>query len=324
VRALLQTDLNGPASLAIAEVPIPDRADAVLVDVAVAGIGFPDLLFSRGEYQEALAPPFVPGYEVAGTVRSAPASSGFEPGHRVLAFTMQGGHAEVAAAAPEMTLSLRDDLGFAEAVRLGTNYQTAYLALAIRGRAAAGETAVVFGAGGGLGNALVDVADALGLTVIAVAGSEEKRELARAAGATYVLAPDGDIVADVRELAPGKVDLVLDPVGVDPDAVGSRLLAEGGRLVVLGFAAGGGGAAPVGRLMVRNADLVGVVWGAAARRDPTLPGEIWGELLKLRARGLIDAPEGPSFRLEEAPAVLEMIAARRLTGKAVLAVGAPG
>lgn len=320
MRALLQNDLNGPSSLAVAEVPLPDEADAVLVDVAVAGIGFPDLLFSRGEYQDVLTPPFIPGYEVAGTVRRAPASSGFESGQRVLAFTMQGGHAEVAAAAPSMTLPLRDDLGFADAVRLGTNYQTAYLALAIRGRARAGETAVVFGAGGGLGNALVDVADALGLEVIAVAGSEEKRELARAAGAAHVLAPDGDLVAKVRELAPAKIDLVLDPVGVDPETIGSRLLAEGGRLVVLGFAAGGIGAAPVGRLMVRNAELIGVVWGSAASRDPALPSEIWGELLNLRAAGLIDAPEGPDFPLEEAPAVLEMIAARRLTGKAVLIV----
>jgi NADPH2:quinone reductase len=236
---------------------------------------------------------------------------------------MRGGHAEVAAAAPEMTLPLRADLPFPEAIRLGTNYQTAYLALAMRGRAAAGETAVVFGAGGGLGNALVDVASALGLTVIAIASSSAKRELAIVAGASRVIEPGDDLVGHVREATGGGADLVLDPVGIDPAGVGSRLLAEGGRLVILGFAAGGIGSVPVGRLLVRNADLIGVVWGAAATRDPSLPSEVWGELLTLREAGLLSVPDGPSFRLEEAPKVLEKIADRRLIGKAVLTVESP-
>lgn len=298
---------------------MPVAGASVLIDVHVAGIGFPDLLFAHGAYQDLIEPPFVPGYEVAGTIRSAPRACGFEPGTRVLGFTMRGGHAEVAAADPSLTLVLPDELSDEEAIRLGTNYQTAHLALVRRARAQAGETAVVFGAGGGLGNAVVDLASALGLEVVAVASSEEKRSLALAAGASYALAPGEGLAGAVRELLPRRADLVLDPVG-GALTTATRLLAPGGRLVLLGFASGEIESVPANQLLVRNADAIGVVWGSSVEREPALASEIWGELLCLHAEGRLRPPQGPTFPLEQAPQVLEQIAARRLVGKAVLRV----
>src|SRR5215211_3571956 len=103
MKAVVAQELSGPAGLAYTDVnDIPDTVDgSVVIDVGAAGVCFPDLLMTRGEYQLKMAPPFVPGMETAGVVRSAPAGSGFEPGDRVAAFTMLGGFAQRVAVTPE-------------------------------------------------------------------------------------------------------------------------------------------------------------------------------------------------------------------------------
>ena len=97
MKALVAQELSGPTGLVYTDVPDPANPDQVVIDVGAAGVCFPDLLLLRGEYQMRLDPPFVPGMEVAGVVRSAPQSSGFTAGQRVSAFTMLGGYAEQVA-----------------------------------------------------------------------------------------------------------------------------------------------------------------------------------------------------------------------------------
>src|SRR5262245_1236537 len=117
MRALQATALDGPDSLRVVELPegappanpIFEGAD-VVVDVHAAGASFPDLLFTRGQYQLRVEPPFVPGCEVAGTVRES--AGGFEAGERVAAFTYVGGFAEAVAAPAFMTVRLPDRLDF--------------------------------------------------------------------------------------------------------------------------------------------------------------------------------------------------------------------
>src|SRR5262245_66572627 len=108
MKALVAQELSGPSGLTYIEVDDVKSEDMVVIDVGAAGVCFPDLLLLRGEYQLRLEPPFTPGMEVAGTVRSAPEGSGFTPGQRVSAMTMLGGYAEQVMALAERLFPAAD------------------------------------------------------------------------------------------------------------------------------------------------------------------------------------------------------------------------
>lgn len=120
------TELTGPdTALTLADLDEPTAplqgGEGVIIDVRAAGVSFPELLQSRGEYQFKAPLPFVPGSEVAGVVRTAPEGSGFAPGDRVAAFTFLGGWAEVAAAQPAMTFPIPGSWSFAQGAALILN-----------------------------------------------------------------------------------------------------------------------------------------------------------------------------------------------------------
>src|SRR3954462_4127630 len=220
MRALPITELTGPdTALKVGDVPEPEAShpmtpgSGVLVDVHVAGVSFPEVLQTRGEYQMKPPLPFVPGSEVGGVVRSAPDGAAVQPGDRVAAFCMLGGFAEVAVAPEFLTFKLPDALDFAQGAALILNYHTAYFALKLRGRLAEGETVLVHGAAGGVGTAALQVAKGLGARTFAVVSGDEKEEVARRAGADEVFRSDGPWKDDVR--AAGRADVVVDPVGGD-------------------------------------------------------------------------------------------------------------
>ena len=137
MRALQVTSEDGPDSVALADLPEPD-GDFVIA-VRAAGVTFPDLLMTRGEYQLRQPLPFILGWEAAGEVLRAPADSGFAVGDRVVTLNF-GAHAEQVAATPETTFALADELSFEEGAALPLNYLTALAALDRRGGLRAGET----------------------------------------------------------------------------------------------------------------------------------------------------------------------------------------
>jgi NADPH2:quinone reductase len=201
----------------------------VLIDVRAAGVSFPDVLQTRGEYQYKPDLPFVPGAEVAGVVREAPEGSGLAPGDRVAGFTLLGGMAETAVAPAFMTFRLADGLDWAQGAALLLNYHTAHFSLVRRGRLREGETVLVHGAAGGVGTASIQIAKAVGARVLAVVSSDAKAEVARAAGADEILRSDGPWRDEAKERSGGGVDVVLDPVGGDRFTDSLRALrAEGG------------------------------------------------------------------------------------------------
>src|SRR4051812_33009442 len=140
----------------------------IVVDVHAAGVSFPEVLQTRGEYQVKPPLPFVPGSEVGGIVRDAPDGATVSPGDRVAAFCMLGGFAEVAVAPEFFCFALPDSLDFAQGAALVLNYHTAYFSLKLRGRLASGEWVLVHGAAGGVGTAALQVASGLGAQTIAV------------------------------------------------------------------------------------------------------------------------------------------------------------
>jgi NADPH:quinone reductase len=313
--------LDGPGALAGVEVDLPEGGGRVLIDVATAGVSFPDLLLSRGLYQMKPPLPFVPGVEVAGSVRSAPPDSGFAPGARVMAFTMLGGFAEVAAAAPELTLPIPKGLSLEQAGGFLMNYHTAHFALARRGQVRQGEWVVVHGAAGGVGSAALQVVAGLGAHAIAVTSSDEKAALARRAGAEVVVDSRGDWPAELRALNGGRgADVILDPVGGERFEQSLRCLAPEGRLLVVGFTEGRIPSVQVNRLLLRNIAVIGAAWGAFLAVEPTLLRETQEALDGMIRRGAVEPIVGARFTLDDAPEALRMLEERRALGKVVLAV----
>jgi len=327
MRALQVSALDGPDAVAVVDVPEPadgihvlTRQPGVVVDVHAAGVSFPDLLITRGEYQMRFEPPFLLGGEVAGTVRSAPADSGYAAGDRVMAMTLAGGFADVAVAPAAFTWRIPDALDFAEGASVIMNYHTAWFCLAWRARVREGETVLVHGAAGGVGTASLQVAKGFGARTIAVVSSDEKAGVARAAGADEVIRADGFKDA-AKELTGGRgVDVVLDPVGGDRFTDSLRALGRGGRLLVVGFTAGAIPEVRVNRLLLSNTSVVGCAWGEWAFADPALGRRIGDEVNALAEAGHVRPLVGVRFPLERGADALRTLADRGGLGKVVLDV----
>jgi NADPH2:quinone reductase len=322
VRAVQIQTLDGPGALRVVEIEEPAAGgDQVLIDVHSAGVTFPEVLQSRGQYQIKPELPFVPGSEVAGVVRYAPEGAAVRAGDRVAAFPGSAGYAEVVATDPRMVFPLPDRLSFAQGAALPMNYLTVHFGLVHRGELREGQTVLVHGAAGGVGTAAVQLAAALGARVIAVVSSEAKIETARAAGATDVVLAEG-FRDQVTELTGGRgVDLVVDPVGGDRFTDSLRSLAVEGRLLVIGFTGGDIPTVKVNRLLLNNISVVGVGWGAFwMRRGVEYLQEQWADLLPLLEAGKLDPVLGARFPLEEATAALEELDQRRAQGKVLLTV----
>lgn len=321
MRAVQITRLDGPTALEVGEVPEPVAGpDQVLIEVHVAGVTFPEVLQSRGEYQLKPELPFVPGSEVAGVVRSATPGSGLEPGQRVAAFPGLGAYAELVAVPSAMVFPLPDHVSFEAGAALPMNYLTVHFGLVRRGALRPGETVLVHGAAGGVGTAAVQLARALDAHVIAVTSSAEKAEVARAAGAHETVSVDG-FRQQVKELTSGRgVDLVVDPVGGDRFTDSLRSLAREGRLLVIGFTGGEIPTVKVNRLLLNNISVVGVGWGAFWASDPGYLQEQWADLVPLLQDGTLDPVLGRTFALEDASQALLELDERRAAGKVLLAV----
>ena len=320
------TELTGPdTALAVADLDEPTAplqgGEGVIIDVRAAGVSFPELLQSRGEYQFKAPLPFVPGSEVAGVVRRAPEGSGFAPGDRVAAFTFLGGWAEVAAAQPAMTFPIPDSWSFAQGAALILNYHTAYFSLVTRGRVQSGDWVLVQGAAGGVGTATLQVAKGLGARTVAVVSSDAKAEVARAAGADVVVRSDGPWKDEVLAATDGGVDVVIDPVGGDRFTDSLRSLRRAGRLVVVGFTGGEIPTVKVNRLLLRNTEVIGAAWGEWFFAEPSIGPRIGAALQPLIDSGAIDPPIGATFALADAAEALRTLDERRATGKVVLELG---
>ena len=327
MRAMQITELTGPDSaLTLSDVPEPDTSHpmtpgtGVVVDVKAAGVSFPELLQTRGEYQVKPPLPFVPGAEVGGVVRSAPDDAAVAPGDRIAAFCGLAGWAEVTVAPAFFTFQLPDSWDFAQGAALVLNYHTAYFALKIRGRLAHGETVLVHGAAGGVGTAALQVAKALGATTIGVTSSDAKERVARDAGADHVVRSQGPWKDEAKEISGGGVDVVLDPVGGDRFTDSLRSLRQGGRVVVVGFTGGSIPEVRVNRLLLNNIEVVGAGWGAHVLGRPERIAQIGDALQAMIETGHVAPVVGARYPLERASDALKLLDGRGATGKVVLDV----
>src|SRR5664280_1853912 len=327
MRAVQIVQESGPdTALRLVELDDPEPSHmltpgaGVVVDVHAAGVSFPEVLQTRGQYQ--MKPPlrFVRGSEVAGVVLSAPPGASVKPGDRVAAFCALGGFAETAVAPEFFTFALSDELDFGQGASLILNYHTAYFSLVLRGRLKEGETVLVHGAAGGVGTAALQVAKGLGARTIALVSSEAKQRVAEQAGADEVVLLSDSWKDEVKQRSGGGVDIVLDPVGGDRFTDSLRSLRENGRLIVVGFTGGSIPEVKVNRLLLGNTEVVGAGWGAYVMARPQINRKIGAAVGKMIDEGFIRPIVGEHFSLERAADALKTLDERRATGKVVLDV----
>ena len=326
MRAVVCREWGPPEALAVAEVPEPEPGpNEVLIDVRACGVNFADALSVQGKYQEKAPLPFVPGLEVAGEVVAMGADvAGFATGQRVAALCATGGYAERVTAPAAGTVRTPDEMHYETAAGFMVAYGTAHIGLERRARLRAGETLLVHGAGGGVGLAAVEVGRAMGATVIATAGSEGKRALALAHGAShtidYRVGPFKDIVKALTD--DRGADVIFDPVGGKVLAQSMRCIAWEGRLLVIGFAAGDIPAVPAGLVLVKNISMVGLYWGAYRTHEPKVVTDSLRRLFAWFEEGALRPVISETLPLERAAHAMRQLLNREARGKIVLTTAA--
>jgi NADPH:quinone reductase len=319
MRAAMITALAGPGAVEVRELPEPTpKYRQVVVDVEYAGVSFPDVLHTRGEYQLRPEVPFTPGWEVSGVVRED--GNGFRAGDRVAAMPVLGGFAETVAVDAHMVFPLPDTVPFDKGAALPLNYLTAHFALTRRGRLAKGEIVLVQGAAGGVGTAACQMAAAFGARVIAVVSTPKKAEFARRAGAHEAVVADG-FRDEVKRLTDGHgVDVVVDPVGGDRFTDSLRSLAPEGRLLVIGFAGREIPTVKANRLLLTNTAVIGAATNEFWTKHPEYPRQQWDDLVPMLKSGALDPPISMVFSLDEAADAIRTLDERRATGKVLVRI----
>lgn len=314
--------LDGPMSLQLEEVRChPPGPNEVAIDVKAASLNFPDLLMTYGKYQFKPELPFVLGMEGAGIVRQAgPDVTRLKVGDRVMFKGKTGACGGYITVAEDAVDPLPDYLSFEEGAAFSVTFMTAYISLAKRGRLQAGETLLVHGSGGGVGQAAVAVGKALGATVIATGSSSDKLNIARQSGADHILNyKEASFSEQVMDLTSGAgADVILDPVGGDILDQSVACLAWGGRLLTVGFASGGFGNISLPLLQERGAALIGVRAGEYSRRDPVAGQLALKELTELAAIHQLRPWIGQEWSLEQISEALVAMERREVLGKQII------
>jgi len=304
--------------------PTPGTGE-VLVDVHAASVNFPDLLVIGGTYQNLPPRPFVPGKDLSGVVAAVGEGvTRVKPVERVIAQVEHGAFAERCVVRERLCFVMPAQMSYAEGAAMGLVYLTAHYALLERAQFRAGETVLVTGASGGVGLACVQLATALGATVIAAVSTTEKAQVALANGADHVVMTNApDLRVSIRKQvldAIGKrgVDIVLDSVGGDVFDASLRVLAWCGRLVIIGFAAGRIPEVKAGYLLVKNISLIGLQSSDYRERTPEKVREAQAHLFALYREGKIKPQVMAAYPLKDYLAALHTVKDRKVLGKVVI------
>lgn len=301
--------------------PVPGEND-VLVQVRAVPVNYVDLVTFRGEYQFLPDLPYVPGKGPAGIVRSVGAAvSDFTPGDRVLAMAEYGGYADAVVVDHQQVHHLPDALTFIDAAAMSLAYDTAWMALRERARFSPGESVLVLGASGAVGQAAVHLARAMGAGTVLAGVSRLGRPAGPADAVVDLSGPDlrNAVREQVLEATAGAgVDIVIDPLGGDAFDGAVRSLAWRGRLVVVGFAAGRIPVLKTNYPLLKNIEISGLQISDYRKRMPELVKECYREVFGFCANGRIRPPESTVIRLDEWRAAWEQLNSRAANQRLVL------
>lgn len=333
MKAILSTEPGGPETLMLHEVsePVPGQGE-VRVRVVSCAINYPDVLIIDDRYQDKPQRPFSPGSEVAGIVDAVGAGVvGIDVGDHVFGTTgNRGGMAEKVNLAARDCFSLPPGLPFEEASCLLLTYATSIYGLKNLARLQPHESLLVLGAAGGVGLAAVELGKAMGARVVAVASSQEKVDLARRHGADAgLVCPRGPLDRDAARAFKDQLravcgeqgpNVICDPVGGDYAEAALRVIAHGGRYLVIGFAAGIP-KIPLNLVLLKSCQLIGVLAGSFASQQSEAYRENVHELLELYRSGKIKPFISERFPLERGSEAMARLAERSAMGKIVVTMG---
>ena len=324
MRAVLCKEWGPPETLVVEELPDPVPGPGQLVvDVAACGVNFPDSLIVQGLYQFKPELPFSPGGEAAGTVSEVGEGvTNVAVGDRVIAAPGWGGFAEkLLVTDARSVIPIPADMDFVTASAFVMTYGTSYHALKDRAQPQPGEKLLVLGAAGGVGLAAVELGKVMGLEVTAAASTDEKLAVCVEHGADHTINyTTEDLKERAKSLSGGGFDIVYDPVGGDYTEAALRATAWGGRLLVIGFAAGDIPKIPLNLTLLKGCDIRGVFWGSFVARQPADNLANLTELMAMFAEGTIKPHISATYPLEQAAAAIGELTSRTATGKVVLTV----
>jgi NADPH:quinone reductase len=311
MKAIQIKEFGGPEVLELAEVPDPEPGDGeVLVEVSRAGINFGDTHASQNQYLAEQTLPFIPGGEVSGTTAD---------GRRVVAMIGSGGYAQKVAVPDAWLVPIPDEVSDEVAAALIVQGLTANALLHYCAHVSEGETVVVEAAAGGTGSLAVQLAKRAGAKVIALASSDEKRELAQRLGADATAdSRADDLKTAILEANGGdRVDVVLHMSGTGFEAE-LKALGPLGRIVVFGNAGRHPNQVETNYLLQTSKSVLGfwLVPLIVYRRD--LVASMIGDLLEAVAKDELEVVIGEVYPLSEAGRAHEDIVERRTTGKLLL------
>jgi NADPH:quinone reductase len=323
---LMEGPSHGPDRTAVHDLPAPrPAAGQVTIDVVHAGLNFLDVMARRGDPGYVPAWPYTPGLEVSGQVREIGSSvTGLEPGQTVAAFTRGGGLAEVAVADAALVVPVPDGVPTAVAASAPLMLTTAYLLLTAVTRLGPGETVLMHSVGGGVGGAVAQLVPLLGGGLrIGTVGRPEKVTAAAAAGWDVVLPRAAVTPEEVLATVGAGVDVVLDPLGTDMLGFDLDVASPGARIALFGNPGGGTPEPlpPLGRLIGGNVALAGFSMSRLTATAPDRAATGLRHVLALLADGKLTMDVTVVDGLNEVPALHQLLAQRRGTGKYVIAVG---
>lgn len=240
MKAIQVAKVGGPDVLTLVDLPVPDpKPNEALVQIEAAGVNFIDVYFCEGRYPAPL--PFINGQEGAGVVVAVGSDvSTLRLGDRVAYTGALGSYAEYAAVVADRLVKIPDELDFNQAAAAMLQGMTAHYLSHSTYPIQTGESVLIHAAAGGVGLLLVQMAKKLGARVIGTAGSDEKAQLARDAGADDVIIyTNQDFEIETRRLTEGQgVHVVYDGVGKETFEKDLNVLRPRGYLVLFGGASG--------------------------------------------------------------------------------------
>ncbi len=292
---------GAPEVLRVAQRPVPQAgARELLIRVSASGVNRPDVLQRMGHYPVPAGASDVPGLEVAGVIESGDAAAlsdaGLRVGDRVCALVAGGGYAQFCVAPVAQCLPVPAGLTDVEAASLPETFFTVWSNVFDRAQLQAGETLLVQGGSSGIGVTAIQMAKAMGATVIVTAGSDDKCAACVALGADHAINyTTHDFAAEAMRLTNGKgVDVVLDMVAGDYVAREVDCLAEDGRLVIIALQGGTKGNFDAGKVLRRRLHITGstlrprpVAFKAAIARN--LRERVWPLIESGRIKPVIHA-----------------------------------
>lgn len=327
MKALLCKAFGPPESLVLGELPSKPLGNGqVRIAVHAAGVNFPDVLMIEGKYQFKPPFPFAPGSEVAGeVVETSPDVSSLRRGDRVMASLHSGGFADEVVCPETSCMTIPPSMDYVTAAGFTMTYGTSYYALVQRAAVQPGEVLLVHGATGGVGTATLDIGRNLGAKLIATGGSDRKLE--RVAQhftlehtINYKSTPNWQDKVKELTLAKG-ADVICDAVGGEILENSLRCAAWNGRVLVIGFASGEIPKIPANLVLLKNASLVGVFWGAWLGREPETNRKNFATMFGWYEAKKLKPIVSHTFPLAQAKDALYAIVNREVVGKCVITTG---